>query len=386
MQILLESLTTPPTAAEWRQSIYNVLSILGVNTTVWRPYSVLRALITAVAITLAGASHLVAAVAKAGFLDLATGAWLTLTAYYVFGVARITATFASGDVTLTNSGGGTFNVGVDDLIVKCSSTGKTYRNTEAFSLAAGQTVDVAVQAIEAGSESSAAAGEIDDFVTPLIGVTVTNDLALVGLDEETDAQLRIRCREKPASLSPNGPADAYAYFARTALLADGSPAGVNRVRTSASGNGVVTVYVTTATGGASAEVLAAVDSAIQQNVVPLGVNATVAAATIVPTAVTYSLWCYSNIAKSNAQIATDVESALENFFAAQPIGGNIIAPAGGAIYLEAIEAAIMSAIPAESRIRVTLTLPAVAVSLAVSQVASLGAVTATITQLTPPTL
>lgn len=73
----------------------------------------------------------------------------------------------------------------------------------------------------AGSGSTSNAGAIDTLQTTLIGVTCSNAGALVGDDAETDTELRLRCRSKLASLSPNGPAAAYDFVARSSALNGG---------------------------------------------------------------------------------------------------------------------------------------------------------------------
>ena len=130
-------------------------------------------------------------------------------------------TFATGTVTIDNAGGNVYALVPGDIVLLNSVTNKTYRNTETVNIASLQTgVVVAVQADELGSASSAAAGDVDAFVTPLLGLSVTNAASLVGTDPETDTALRARAMEKVGALSPNGPRDAYAYFAKSAVRAN----------------------------------------------------------------------------------------------------------------------------------------------------------------------
>lgn len=73
----------------------------------------------------------------------------------------------------------------------------------------------AILADSPGSASSAGPGAINAINTPFAGVSiVTNTLAL-GTDPETNANYAARCRTKQAARSPNGPHDAYSFFART---------------------------------------------------------------------------------------------------------------------------------------------------------------------------
>lgn len=90
----LEQLVLAWTVDDAKALIYDALTARGVNHASWKPGSVVRTLITAVAIIIAAASALTAALARAGFLDLAEGAWLTLKARYDYGVERDLGSFA----------------------------------------------------------------------------------------------------------------------------------------------------------------------------------------------------------------------------------------------------------------------------------------------------
>lgn len=389
-------LTKPATRAEVQASIYRALAILGVNTTAWSSGAVVRTMVVAASAMLSALSSLQAQIAQSGFLDLATGDWLTLVARYVYGVKREDATFASGVVTLTNSGGGIYVIDPGDLIVAKPVTGdpnsgKTYRNTTAFVLGAGATLTgIPISAVEAGAASTAAAGEITVLVTSLLNVTCTNPAALVGLDVESDAALRLKCSEKLGALSPMGPWDAYAYAARNAHRSTGEPCGVTRTRTLKDGYGNVTLVVASATGpvtgtlGDDTTDLGAIDNDVQTLAAPLAVTATTESATVVLTDVTYELWAYNTSGQSNTQIADAVEAKLVEFTAAQPIGGNTLLPADttGYVWADAIKAAIASVLP--QIFHVVVTLPAGDVALTNRQVMTLGTVTPTIHQVVSP--
>ncbi len=134
--------------------------------------------------------------------------------------AGLPLTSATGEVTLANSGGGVYNLGVGDLIITNPTTQKAYRNTDALSVGvASSTTTVAIEAVEVGSASTSAPNTITALTTTMLGVTCTNATAVVGVDEETDEDLRVRCREKLSALSPDGPKAAFSYFARVATRA-----------------------------------------------------------------------------------------------------------------------------------------------------------------------
>jgi uncharacterized phage protein gp47/JayE len=166
-------------------------------------------------------------IAAAGFLDYAEGAWLELLAWNVFHVEKIKATYASAvlGLKLTNTGGGFYVIEPGDVIVAHATTKKTYRNTTGGTLnpGVGQVLRLDLVADEAGADSNATVGTITDLVTTSLGVTVTNEVALAGLDEESDPALRQRCRDSLATLSVGGIKNAYEYYAKSTVRPDGSP-------------------------------------------------------------------------------------------------------------------------------------------------------------------
>lgn len=388
----LDTLTKPLTSAQVEAAIYSAIAAKGISTTGWKSGAVVRTIIAALAIVLAAISVLVSLLAKSGFLELASGDWLDLVALHVYGTERTEATFATGTVRLTNTTGvGSFvSVPIGDLVVK-NAAGKTYRSTETFSLpaVAGATVDVAVQADEAGSASTTGAGTITAFVTTFVGCDVTNLAGLSGSDRESDASLRARARAKTGTLSPNGPKDAYAYVATAAKRADGSSIGVTRVRCIADGNGNVAVYVADADGSLTGTVgdeetdLGIVDRDIQEQVVPLAVTATVQAATPESIAVTYELWVDSAIGLTEDEVKTAVAAALAEYLGSVPIGGEVLPSiSGGYVYRSAIEAAITSVVGTEYLIRCSLTTPAADVAMDASDAPLAGTVNGTVNLVT----
>lgn len=380
----LDELVTPMTVEEAKTSIYDALVAQGVVTTSWKPGAVVRTIVAALAVALAGLSWVQSQLARMGFLDYAEEDWLTMTARYVYGVERLSATFATGTVVFDNAGGGVYSGGAGDLVVSSSTTGKEYRSTGAWSIGALATgVEIDVIAVESGTDSNASAEEIDTLVTALLGVTCENPSALIGTDEEGDAALRQRCRDSLGAVSPNGPRDAYRYVARTATRADGTLIGVTRVRTFADGYGNVDVYLATATGGVTGDAedpdtdLGAVALAIETQCVPLAVTANVQSASATTIAVTYELWVRESIGMTEEEIEELVEAGLEEFVSTTPIGGEIIPPDSGRVYVDAIRGAIAAALPDNAVIRLTVTLPAADVDLDIDEAPVLGTVTAT---------
>lgn len=379
----VDDLTTPLTSAEIKASIYDVLGIVGVDTTSWKSGAPLRVMIAAVSIILASFSVLISLIARSSFLELASGSWLTLVARYVYGVRRFDATFATGSVTLTNSGGGVYGpFAPGDVIFSNSTTGKTYRNTGAFTLNALATTTEAIEAIEAGSASTSTPGAIDTLETTMLLVTVANGLAVVGQDAELDTALRLRCTELLGARSPNGPEDAYASAARSSVrAADGSSIGVNRVRISRDGLGNVFVYCATASGAVPGDAtdpatdLGKVNDDIQRSVTPLAVTAHTASANPVVVPISYTAYVLDSLVGFTvADLQALVATALANYFVSVPIGGYRIG-AVGAVYREALQTVIRVK---PEVFHVDLTLPAADVALFANDVPVLGAVTGSV--------
>ena len=384
----IDDLTTPLTRQEVEGKIYEVIALVGTNTTSWKPGAVARTMIVGFSVVGAGLSSLTAQVARSGFLELASGSWLTLKAWYDYKVARDEGTYAEGAVTLVNSGGGVYMLDVDDLTVANPDTGKQYSNTSAINLAALATLVVPIKARELGTASTSAPGEITEMITPLLGVTCANEAPVVGLDPESDPTLRARCSEKLGSLSPMGPWDAYTYAARNATRVDGSKVGVTRVRSTKDGYGNVTTYVATASGAVTGDVddpgtdLGAINEAIQTLAAPLAVTAWVESATPVTLDITYKLAMYNTSGRSEPEIVEAIEENLLAFFSGQPIGGNKTSSGLGKIYVDAIESSIASTYPQIFHVEVTL--PAADIELAVNAVPVLGVVTPALIQQVSP--
>lgn len=378
----LEELTEPLTREEVEDAIYAALAASGVATTSWKPGAVARTIIAGVSIVVSAFSTLQARIAESGFLETASGDWLALVAYYVYGVDKDNGTFAAGNVQFDNGGGGVFSPGVGDIIVSNSTTGKTYRNTAAFTLAAFETGKlVPFQAVEIGADSTSPVGFIDTLETTMLGVTVTNPGALVGTDAETDPQLRVRCLAKTGTLSPNGAADAYRFIALEATKDDGANAGVTRVTTVPDGSGNVTVYVADGSGtltgaiGDTSTSLGAVDEAIQTKTVPLAVTATTVAATALPVAVTYEVWVRDTVSEEASTIEANIATALTTFLAGEAIGGSKKVAGGGFVFKEALESIIGATVGKDYLIDKSVTVPAADLSVAANEAPVAGTVT-----------
>lgn len=384
MTTSLATLFVQQTKAEIYEYALGIATAVGLPVSTWQAGDPTRSLFHIESELLASLEASVIGYAQSGFLDYATGDWLIILADQVYGVTVPSATFATTDVELTNPGGGLYVVDAGDLTFKNTSTGKTYTSTTGGTLASGPgtTLTVTVVADEAGSDSSAGVGEIDDMVTPLGSVTCTNPEAAVGVDAQDEETTRVQCRERLGRLSPNGPREAYNDVARDSDLT--GTTGITRVRTYGdSDTGDVTVYLAGPAGAISETDRALVEEAILEWATPICITPSVLSCTSVPVAVTYSMKLYESANVTGAEAAELIEAALEQLFATRPIGGDIVAPATtGKLYRSLVAATIQTVFP--QAFDVSVSAPSGDTSLTNGQVASLGTVTPTITLIANP--
>src|SRR5690348_4867886 len=123
MALTVDQLVSSQTKDQIQATLYANLQALGFSCTSWRPGGVARTIVAILATVLAAFTVLMVVVAKSGFLDFAEGDWLTLLAKQFFDVDRETASFASGFVTLTNSGGGVYSYAAFTYQVKSAVSG-----------------------------------------------------------------------------------------------------------------------------------------------------------------------------------------------------------------------------------------------------------------------
>lgn len=379
MTVSLASLLIQETKTAIYDKALAIATAIGLPVSSWQAGDPTRSLYHVESEFLATLEEVVVRFIESGFLDYATGDWLKIRASQDFGVTVPEASFATTDVVLTNNGGGLYeDLQAGDLTFKSTISGKTYRNTTGGTLASGPgtTLTVTVVAEEAGSDSSAGAGEIDDMVTSLLGVTCTNATAAIGVDEQDESVTRSQCRDKLRNLSPNGPTRGYAYVALNSELTGTS--NITRVRVYGdSGTGVVTVYVAGPSGAVAEVDRAAVEDAILEWATPLCITPTVLSASSATVNIVYELWLYSSPGVTAADVEDAVEDALEGLFSTRQIGGDIIPPATtGKLYLSMIESTIRGVYG--EAFRVSVSSPSGDTSLTNGEVPALGTVTATI--------
>ncbi len=347
--IQLTDLLTPATSAQIRASIVAALVSMGIPANQWRTSGSLSSMLTAICVQLANFSVAVSQAVGGFYLPYSVGGWLTLLAYYVYGVTRIPATFPQGAVLLTNLGGAIFSgpsYAPGQVTFQDPSTGNTFVNTQQITLGAVGTSTaqqtITVQGTTAGSAGSAGAGAITTIVTTMLGVTCTNPSAVVGVDAQSDPDLRTQCIASRAANSVRGPATAYAFYAKYTLgpggislpLTNSLGATVNINRTQPpppSHTGQVVVTLASPSGAVSSVDLAAATANIQANAYVSGTTLTVQSATDVPYAPTLVIYCQSVPGLQSASVASAITPELTAFLSLYPIGGialPVAAPSG----------------------------------------------------------
>ena len=319
--VTFDELMVPITRDQFIESMLQILADLELPTTAWQELSSVREYIYATANSDAILSDSITPAARAGLLDYAEGQWLTLTADQEYDVERIVSTFATGDIRLTESDGDPHTFSAGDVRVLNETTGKTYTNTEGGTLTANGTLDLAFIADEPGSASDLVSGQTLSLLTAIPGVTPSYVADLLGQDEETDQSVRDRCRDSMAKASPNGPAAAYDYYAKSALRPDGTAVGVTRTKR-VEANATVTLYCADADGGISAPDVAIVQDVIDLNVVPTGFTAIVVAASTLAVSLAFTLSRSPTATASEASLETLINAAIASYFSSIPVGGD----------------------------------------------------------------
>jgi phage-related baseplate assembly protein len=372
----LSELFTVKTREEVMAVQLEVAAAVELPITAWQAGSVGREILEICAQSCANVSTTATPAAGGGLLAYAEGDWLTLLAYDRYEVTREAATFGTCSLTLTNTSALSYALAAGDMRFYNTRSGKTYTSTTGGSMGPGNvtptTLVLTIQSDEAGSSSNAAIGEVSGIVTPLLGVTGANTDVLVGADEETDAALRVRCTESLAKASPNGPQDAYNYFAKSATRTDGTNVGVTRTNP-VQGNGTTFVYVADASGPIEDVDLAYVDSSIQLNCVPTGLTAVTLNAEALTVNISATVYLRRASTLTIAQLTTLVTGRLTDYFSLAPIGG--YQAGGGFIFWSAISGEIYES--SDDIVRVVLVNPAADVALEASEVAVLGTIALT---------
>lgn len=319
---------------------------------------------------------------RAYFLDHASGDILTLVAWSIYRVHRKEAAFASGPpIKVENRAGGFWEINPGDI--RFEVNGKTYTNVDGDTLPAwagtGEYpfVELRFVADEAGTDSDLNLADVPEtpLLAPGAGIfLLAGEGMLLGQDEESDPDLRERCRLSTGPLSPAGPRAAYQYVAlstrrpaadeavtidRLLVGQDGDIAvNVNRALVRNLGGGVIDVRLASPSGLASGDVSTAgtdvylVNQAIQLLCVPMGLTANVASADEHPLTISLQLDVLRDSNVTAAAATAAAEKAVNEFFRTFPIGGRKL-PSGPErlVVMHEVRAIAKAALPGIYRVR-----------------------------------
>lgn len=403
---VVDDLIAPTTEEGWKDRILALMDSVALAITAWvvgmpseQWLSIMAALFQVQAVTVTAAN-------RAQFLDEATDpgdddglapapGWLSKKGAGDYGTDRIDNTFATGFVTLTNSGATTHVIRPEQVTIQKSATAKNYRNSDddtlypapskTLTLAPSTSAIIPVRAEEKGTDSNAAPGEIDTLVTSLLGVTVTNASPVLGTDRETRTKYVRRCKLAASATSPNGPADAYSYLIERTntdgtISAEGdgkSIVNVTRINVTRDNTyGIVNVYLASPSGPATGDDVTAVETALDNNYAPDCVTRIVSAAAGVTVPVTCTVYVNAVAGLTSATIQAAVLSALTSFFAGTEDGDIEIGGYDGELPVLRIRSEVIQAHP---RIyNLTMSAPLIDISLDPDDLPVLGAVTTTV--------
>jgi phage-related baseplate assembly protein len=355
--------------------LFAQLSAFGFNATGWKLDSKQHRFLRAFSTVWSDQSETVRQVSNFTLNDYATGTPLTELARSNFGNDRHPAVKTEGPYKLTNTGATPYTLTPGQLVLE-SIQGVQFISTTGGSLPAttGQ-LTVTIQALKAGALGNAPNSSITRFVTPLAGVTGTNEAGVggapwytvSGADEESVPAIRERNRTRITTLNQVAmPADGYKFLAM-------SVPGIERVKVDDAnprGPNTIDVYIATASGPATSADIADVQALINQkkspsaNVLVLGP----ALLSLNPAGIVHLSPGFYTAARR-----AEVLQALIDFVNSLPIGGITLPPATSGVMPKSELDTAMSQIPGV--VAVGLTNPAADVPLAALQLLTVGSVT-----------
>ncbi len=342
----VQQLLTPATQDQARSVLVTVLQAVGLQPQNWAKGGIASSLLTGAAALYSSASSQLSNAIAQQWNPTATGGGLQLLSKYFYGTTPPQPTFATGDLVLTNRGGGIYSYAPGQAFF--SSTVKNddgvspvYTNVDAIALGAGspsspttQTIEVQAFNVE-GSGGNSNPGFVSSLVTSMQGVSVTNPASIVGSDALSDAALRaLNISSLAVTGNAFGPRAAYAYAIQAAVnVSSGLPVNVNRWSISIdSHTGQVTIVVASPAGPVLLGDLQGISNSIEALGRPDGVTvlpgasgfpSQPASATTVAYEPAIDVYVIAPAGTSSSDLADAVETALTTWFEspANPIGG-----------------------------------------------------------------
>lgn len=344
--LTLQQLITPVTEDEALASALEILKQLGFQSTSWQSGSAQMLLIRLFSRVWSTLTTVIAQIAAGGFTSLATGAYLTLVARYIYNLERNPAQPTIGKIRLTNSAGApTHTFAAGDIIIADAPNGSTvyhsYTNTEGGTLNPGTFLDIEFKADVAGVGSNIAPNVTLYLWTPsYVGMTPTNPPYLLsntwitrpGQAEESDQRLAQRCMGRFDKLTYGNTDGAYRGWALDAV-----PELTRVTVLSALGDANVTLVGATDLGGLSPTQETAIEDYV--NGVTDGVGrrplndifTAQSAVTVTSPSLTVTAYVFPENA---ATVPALITSALLNLFGTTPIGGKKLVTSQGYIFVD----------------------------------------------------
>lgn len=266
----VQQLRNPPS----RQAVYawlvDLLKSFGFETTGWQRGRIQRAFLYVISTGVADLAELGKILAEFSFNDTATGDALNEFSKSRFANEKTPAIRTVGPIRLISVAQIPYTIQVGQLRAT-TNLGIVFRNTTGGTLAAGSTASpseliLTWEAELAGARGNVALGAVNRLLTPLAGVSVSNDVlsgdnwySTAGADEESDESIRARNRTKWADQSIEGVRETVEAIAR----ANGA-AKVYVDDTNPRGAGTVDVYVSGTRAVLGSETLAAIQDAFSR--------------------------------------------------------------------------------------------------------------------------
>ena len=343
MPLTIQQLLQPVSAADFRTKAVAALQGLGLSPQLWAPGGGLSTTLTIACNLVAMLSTQLSNGISQQWNPTATGGGLQLLSKFFYGVSAPQPTFATGNLVLTNIGGGIFTYAPGtaffaSTVANSQGVIPTYTNVSAFTLNAGSPssptqITIPIICTFAGSGGSSAPGFITSVPTAMISVTASNPIAVTGSDALSDAALRNLNIASIAARSVFGPTGAYVYAIQVATNSvTGLPVAVNRWSLSNDHQGNITIYVASPTGPVITTDLQGISNAIEKYARPDGVTvlpgapgfpSQPASATAVPYDPSITVYVLAPIGTTATTLQTTILAALDAWFGGttNPIGG-----------------------------------------------------------------
>ncbi len=357
----------------------DILQSLGFNATSWQEGSVQLTFLEMGATLYSNLTDVTAAITSFGFNSTSTADALTLFSDSNYDNQRFTATNTVGTIDhITIVGAGPYSIIIGQLVVQDDVNGFTYRNTTAGTFTSGSTVSLVYQAEEAGAAKDVSNNTITTLNTPLAGVSVNNPgpgggatwVTGSGIDSEADADLRVRNTTRWATLTGTAPSDFYNNVVRN------STAAITRSTVDESnprGPGTVDIYIAGPLGA-----VGTTEQTTAQTAVSARRPVTSDPDVLLPSnvSIAFAATVFITAALDTTAERAAIEQALTDYINGQEIGGTDFG-SGGVIPFAIVSQTVTDFASVQN---ITWTSPLIDTPMAPNELALVGSITFTYTQ------